>query len=207
MRRFIIVGHKAITTGDFKLDDLAGGAGRMDVLLRCINSAFFLSHDLRRDVEVFLVLQGPPDPPQTIRLVGNELKYLNPDERSTAALIRNALMQKVEAEERSSPGIYISNRSYRDVLSNLPKGEQMVYLKESGTGIRGFAFHDSVNFVLGDDQDLTKEEEGLLLEYGPELISIGTRSYHADHCITIVNNELDLRGASATASPYIPEKV
>jgi tRNA (pseudouridine54-N1)-methyltransferase len=207
MRRFIVVGHRAITTGDFKLDDLAGSTGRMDVLLRCINSAFFLSHNIRRDVEIILVLQGPPHPPKTVRLVGNELKYLNPDERSTAALIRNALMQKVAVEERSSPGIYISNRSYRDVLSNLPKGGQVVYLKESGVDIRGFAFQDDVNFVLGDDQDLTKEEEGLLLEYDPKLISIGTKSYHADHCITIVNNELDIRGASPVAPSCVPEKV
>ncbi len=207
MRRFIVVGHRAITTGDFKLDDLAGGTGRMDVLLRCINSSFFLSHDIRRDVEIILVLQGPPHPPKTIRLVGNELKYLNPDERSTAALIRNALLQKVEAEERASPGIYVSNRSYQDVLSNLPKGEQIVYLKETGINIRGFDFKDSVNFVLGDDQDLTKEEERLLLDYNPKLISIGTKSYHADHCITIVNNELDLRATGAASVPCDPEKV
>ncbi len=207
MRRFIVVGHRAITTGDFKLDDLAGSTGRMDVLLRCINSAFFLSHDIRRDVEILLVLQGPPHPPKTIRLVGNELKYLNPDERSTAALVRNALLQKVDAEERSSPGIYVSNRSYRDVLSNIPKGEQIVYLKESGEDIRVLAFQDDVNFVLGDDQDLTGEEESMLLKYDPKLISIGTRSYHADHCITIVNNELDLRGAKTASIPPAPEKV
>jgi tRNA (pseudouridine54-N1)-methyltransferase len=207
MRRFIVIGHRAITTGDFKLDDLAGGTGRMDVLLRCINSSFFLSHDIRRDVEIILVLQGPPYPPKTIRLVGNELKYLNPDERSTAALIRNALLQKVDTEERSSPGIYISNRSYQDVLSNLPKEEQIVYLKETGANIRGFDFQDNVNFVLGDDQDLTGEEESLLLGYDPELISIGTKSYHADHCITIVNNELDLRGRNTASIPCNPEKV
>jgi tRNA (pseudouridine54-N1)-methyltransferase len=207
LRRFIVVGHRAITTGDFKLDDLAGSTGRMDVLLLCINSAFFLSHDIRRDVEILLVLQGPPHPPKTVRLVGSELKYLNPDERSTAALIRNALLQKVETEERSSPGIYISNRSYRDVISNLPKGEQIIYLKESGTGIRGFVFQENTSFVLGDDQDLTKEEESLLLEHGPKLISIGTKSYHADHCITIVNNELDLRGITHPPAACGPEKV
>ena len=207
MRRFIVIGHRAITTGDFKLDDLAGGTGRMDVLLRCINSSFFLSHDIRRDVEAILVLQGPPHPPKTIRLVGNELKYLNPDERSTAALVRNALLKNVEAEERSSPGIYVSNRSYQDVLSNLPKEEQIIYLKETGMNIRGFDFQDDVNFVLGDDQDLTREEEGLLLGYDPKLISIGTKSYHADHCITIVNNELDLRGMNSASAACNPEKV
>ena len=196
MRRFVVIGHRAVTSGDFKLDDLAGGTGRLDVLLRCINSAFFLSHNIRRDTEIHLILQGPPHPPKTVRLVGSELKYLNPDERSTAALVRNALLQKVAAEERSSPGIYVSNRSYRDVLSLVPKGEQIVYLREDGTDVREFGFEQDVTFVLGDDQDLTLEEEGMLLKYEPKIISLGPASYHADHCISIVNNELDRRGLS-----------
>ena len=196
MRRFVVIGHRAMTSGDFKLDDLAGGTGRLDVLLRCINSAFFLSHNIRRDTEIHLILQGPPHPPKTVRLVGSELKYLNPDERSTAALVRNALLQKVAGEERSSPGIYVSNRSYRDVLSLVPKGEQIVYLREDGTDVREFQFEQDVTFVLGDDQDLTLEEEGMLLKYEPKIISLGPASYHADHCISIVNNELDRRGLS-----------
>jgi len=204
MRRFVVIGHRAITSGDFKLDDLAGGTGRLDVLLRCINSAFFLSHDIRRDAEITLILQGAPNPPKSIRLVGSELKYLNPDERSTAALVRNALIQKVAVEERSSPGIYISNRKYKDVLTNIPEGEQIVYLREDGQDVRDFDFKDDVTFVLGDDQDLTPEEEEALLAYGPQVISLGPRSYHADHCITIVNNELDRRGPARAKVRAVP---
>lgn len=193
MRRFIIIGHKAATAADFKLDDLAGGAGRLDVLLRCINSAFFLSHDIRKDVEVMLVLQGPPGPARTIRLVGSELRYLNPDERSTGALIRNALMRDARSEERSTPGIYVSTRTYQDVLGLLGDGTEIVYLKEDGTDIRETELPDNVTFVLSDHMDLTLDEEGLLLQYKPKVVKLGPISYHADHCITIVNNELDRR--------------
>ncbi len=49
MRRFVVVGHKAASSGDFKLDDMAGGAGRLDILLRCVNTSLFLSHSIRRD--------------------------------------------------------------------------------------------------------------------------------------------------------------
>ena len=42
MRRFVVVGHKAASSGDFKLEDMAGGAGRLDILLRFIKSAFLL---------------------------------------------------------------------------------------------------------------------------------------------------------------------
>lgn len=192
MRRFIVIGHKAATAADFKLDDLAGGAGRLDVLLRCINSAFFLSHDLRKDVEVVLILQGPPGPARTIRLVGSELRYLNPDERSTGALIRNALMRGAASEERSTPGIYVSTRTFQDILGLLGETE-LVYLKEDGEDIRTADISDNVTFVLSDHMDLTPDEESLLLQYSPKVLKLGPISYHADHCITIVNNELDRR--------------
>lgn len=193
MRRFMIVGHKAATTGDFKLDDMAGGAGRLDILLRCINSSFFLSHKLRRDVEVYLVLQGPPHPPRMVRLVGNELKYLNPDERSTGALVRNALLQTGEGEMRSSPGIYVSNRSFSDVIDELAKISEIIYLKEDGNDVREKQFTGDVTFVLSDHTDLTSEEESQLLSHTPGVICLGPISYHADHCIIIMNNELDRR--------------
>ncbi|MDQ1371137.1 MAG: tRNA (pseudouridine54-N1)-methyltransferase, partial [Candidatus Thermoplasmatota archaeon] len=38
MRRFVVLGHRAITSADFKLDDLCGSTGRLDILLRCVNS-------------------------------------------------------------------------------------------------------------------------------------------------------------------------
>jgi len=198
VRRFVIIGHRATTSPDFSLDDLAGSTGRLDILLRCINSAFFLSHDLRSDVEMHIVLQGPPNAPMTIRLVGSELKYLNPDERSTAALIRNALSAKTNGESKSSPGIYVSSRSYADVISILAKQSTIYYLKEDGHDVRRLpSFENDVTFVLGDDRDLSPEEEGVLAEYEPIKVSLSGKSLHADHCVVIVHNELDRRFSSA----------
>jgi len=193
VRRFVVLGHRAITSADFKLDDLCGSTGRLDILLRCINSAFFISHNIRRDVEITLLLLGDPNPPKTVRIVGSEVKYLNPDERSTAALIRNALLQKPGGEKKTSPGIYVSERSYSEVLSNISKESQMHYLKEEGVDIRDCSFGEDKTFVLGDDQDLNEEEEKILMSYEPKKISLGPISYHADHCLTVVNNELDRR--------------
>lgn len=193
MRRYIVMGHRAITSADFKLDDLCGSTGRLDILLRCVNSAFFLSHGIRRDVEIVLMLLGEPNPPKTIRIHGSEVKYLNPDERSTAALIRNALLQKGEGERKCSPGIYVSERSYGEVLSNVSKESKMYYLREDGEDIRTALLAPDATFVLGDDQDLTQAEEDSLMTYEPKRLSLGPSSYHADHCITLVNNELDRR--------------
>lgn len=193
MRRYVVLGHRAITSADFKLDDLCGSTGRLDILLRCVNSAFFLSHAIRKDVEISLMLLGEPNPPKTVRIDGSEVKYLNPDERSTAALIRNALLQKGEGERKCSPGIYVSERDYREVLSNISKESKIFYLKEDGEDIRDADFGPDCTFVLGDDQDLSSEEEEILMDYEPRKLSLGPISYHADHCITLVNNELDRR--------------
>ncbi len=50
MRQFVIIGHDAPTTPEFSLDDLAGAAGRLDVLCRCVTSAFLLRHAIREDL-------------------------------------------------------------------------------------------------------------------------------------------------------------
>nr|AAB88387.1 hypothetical protein [Methanococcus maripaludis] len=38
--------------------DLPGSSGRLDLLCRCVNSAFFLSHDMRRDTIFYSVNYG-----------------------------------------------------------------------------------------------------------------------------------------------------
>ncbi|MDD5047700.1 MAG: tRNA (pseudouridine(54)-N(1))-methyltransferase TrmY, partial [Methanoregulaceae archaeon] len=108
MIRIAVVGHLARTQGDFNVNDLPGSGGRMDVLCRCVNSSFFLSHDLRRDVECYLVLCGEPGPDKTIRISGGDVRHLNPDERSTGALLKRALALPVGTSFReASPGIAV----------------------------------------------------------------------------------------------------
>ena len=46
-------------------------------------------------------------------------------------------------------------------------------------------------FVLSDHQNLTPEEEEVLSKKGARKISLGKKLYHADHCIVVVNHELD----------------
>jgi len=192
MRSFIIIGHRVKTSSDFNLNDLCGSTGRLDVLLRCINATFFLSGNIRRDTEIYLVLLGEPEPPKTIHLVGSELKYLNPDERSTGALIRNALMKETKnGEIRSTPGIYVSRQTFEDVLKDLKV--QIIYLREEGDDIRQTDFQDDAVFVLGDEKDLTEDEEKILKKYNAKTVSLGPEKMHASHCITIVNNEMDRR--------------
>jgi tRNA (pseudouridine54-N1)-methyltransferase len=188
MRTFIIVGHKATTSPNFSLEDIPGTSGRLDILCRCINAAFVLSHGIRHDVRVLLILCGG-EQPKTICLRGEDLRHLNPDERTTAALLKKALaIAAGTAWSRSTSGIFVRTGGLAEVLSDL-KGKRIVYLREDGGNISGNVGNDSeyVTFILGDHMGMTPEEEELILKAGAIVVSIGSISLHADHCIVIMN--------------------
>ncbi len=194
MRQFIVLGHDAPTTPDFSLDDLAGAAGRLDALCRCVNSAFFLSHDFREDVRVFLVLQDE----LTVRFEGSELRRLNPDERSTAALVRKALEAKSEAighmEAESTPGVFVSKRDFETVLSEASRNSTVIELHEDGTPIVDLEPPEKPLFVLSDHGDFTDEEADLLAAESDERVRLGPSLLHGNHAMTVAHNYLDTNG-------------
>ncbi|HED04422.1 MAG TPA: tRNA (pseudouridine(54)-N(1))-methyltransferase TrmY [Candidatus Fraserbacteria bacterium] len=194
MRVFIVLGHTAALTPDFTLNDLPGSAGRLDILCRCVTAAFCLSHGIRRQINVYLVLQDRI----TIRLDGRYLRHLNPDERSTGALLQKALQKIQQAapdlpdELRSTPGIFVSRRGLAQLLAQLRRQvEQIIWLHEGGRDLRSAELDQSSAFVLSDHRDFSPEEETLLGEFAR--LSLGPQILHADHCITVVHNELDRR--------------
>ena len=194
MRQFVVSGHDAPTTAGFSLDDLAGGAGRLDVLCRCVNAAFFLSHDLREDVRMWLVLGDE----FAVRFEGSELRRLNPDERSTAALIRNALDAREEAighmEHESSPGVHLSRRGFEPVLETVAEEGTVVTLHEEGDPVGEVDPPDDPAFVLSDHREFTDRETELLAAIGDARVRLGPEQLHADHAITVAHNWLDAAG-------------
>ena len=196
MREFIVVGHKASTDGNFNLNDLPGSGGRMDILCRCVNSALFLSHDLRRDVIIYLVLLGEPDTPGIVKFEGYNVKYLNPDERSSGSLIKKALEKNaIPRWKESTPGVWIRQGDLQDLLQEIITPEKkLFYLKEDGSDIReeftGYIPKGAI-FVLGDHTGMTAEEEIVIRDLDAKTINVGPISLHADHCIILINNEMD----------------
>jgi tRNA (pseudouridine54-N1)-methyltransferase len=189
MRTFAVVGHLAPTGDGFPLDDLPGSAGRMDILCRCVQAALSLSHGMRRDAEIHLLLLGPPAPPKDVLIRGETVRSLSPDERSTAALIRKALAIPVgESFREPGPGILVR----RGGLAALLAGGGFAVLSDDGKDVRGEKDLPP-GFILSDHLDFTAEEEGLL--GGLPRISVGPRVLQADHAITVLQNELDRREA------------
>ncbi len=196
MLEFIVVGHKARTDGNFNLNDLPGSGGRMDILCRCVNCALFLSHDLRRDVVIYLVLLGEPDAPRIVKFEGKNVRYLNPDERSSGSLIKKALEKSAIPRWReSTPGVWIRLGDFADLLEEvLTDKKSLFYLLEDGGDIRD-EFKENMPeytvFVMGDHTGMTPEEETVIQDLDAKTINVGPISLHADHCIILVNNEID----------------
>ena len=188
MRSFLVIAHKF--SGNINLKDLPG-SGRIDVIARCINASIFLSYSIRRNVNFFAFF---PNLEMRIKIDSLKVKYLNPDERSTAGLIKKAMENVREYDMESTPGFFIKKASLRDVIDEVSKIGKMYYLKEDGKDIRKVGVPRDSVFVLGDHMDITEEEERILQKYNPITVSVSPKSLLSSHVIIIVHNELDRRG-------------
>jgi tRNA (pseudouridine54-N1)-methyltransferase len=201
MRRFLLLAHRVPPSGRFTLNDLAGGAGRMDEVARAVSTAFTTSNDLRRDTEMLILFAAEPPPAaRKIELVGARLRYLNPDERSTAALLKNALVRSNlhPGELESSPGLRVSAADPAAELRRFVALPGTVWLTEGGRPIAEYSGRvDEFGAVVSDPYEPTEAENDLLRSAGVPPLSVGPRSLRTSQVIDLVHNALDLREAAA----------
>ena len=197
MRRFLLLAHRVPAGGAFTLNDLAGGAGRMDEVARSASTAFTLSNDLRRDTTMTILLTAAPPPfARRIDLVGARLRYLNPDERSTAALLKNALVRAVAAERpiEASPGIVVGPAEPEAVVRDFVSTPDALWLDEAGEDVVTFRpERTGFSAVVSDPIDPSDGERTLLLSLGVPRVRLGPRSLRTSQCIDVLHNEFDRR--------------
>ena len=195
MRRFVVVGRRAIASPDFSLADIPGTSGRLDVLLRCVRAALLVSHGLRRDVVVYLVLLGTPGAPKTVRIDGSAAKYLRPDERHLATTVKKALAAPIErsgfVEARN--GIAVADGGLEAAVDDV-RGARSYVLDQRGEDVRSVALAEDSVFFLGDHLGLDDDARAKLDALAPVLVSVGPIAVQADDAIAIVSNEVDRRG-------------
>jgi tRNA (pseudouridine54-N1)-methyltransferase len=197
VRRFIVIGQRARASADFLLVDIPSTSGRLDVLVRCLRAALLVSHGVRRDTIVYLVLLGDPERPRTIRFDGPAAKYMRPDERSLATVIKKALGTAADGGAEFRPvreGIAIADAGLSCVLREL-EGSALYLLEEGAPDLRDEAFASAETaFVLGDHLGLDAGVRAELVARGAKPVSVGPISLHAEDVVTLVANELDRRG-------------
>ena len=191
-RAFVLLAHEVPTTPDVPLDDLAGGAGRLDLLARAVVSTLLVSHGIREDVTTYLVVRDT----YVIRFEGRSLRGLHPDERSTAAQVRAALETAEgvvgRGERAHSPGVHVRKGGLGTVLETVDG--TVVRLHENGTPASEVTPPEDPAFVLSDHQDFAEDEMELLAEAADWRLRLGPRALHADDAVAVAHNWLDTGG-------------
>jgi tRNA (pseudouridine54-N1)-methyltransferase len=198
-RNFIIIAHRARSDDRISLNDLCGASGRWDGVARSINAALHLSHGMRRDTSIHILLLGPEDQPKLLTVNGESVRYLNPDERASSALMKKCLKSPLGKETGSisfpSPGITLTRIDLDGLLSSLPG--PLIELHEDGNEadpvIDWLLEHDHLFFLLSDDMDLTDGEVSAVRSHSVGRIRLGPSVLHSNMAITVVHYILDLK--------------
>ncbi len=187
MREFIYYSQKARTSGNFDLNNLMK-AGRMDIVCNVIISVFFLSHKIREDIKLHLILCGPPNPPMHLEFIYD--KNIPISKKDIAGLIKR-MLYKCRTGEKTEvfPGCFIEKKSFSELVKELGEDKRILILDKKGQDLREADLENSV-FVIGDHEGLPKKE----IKKFKRRISVGREIYFASQTITIIQNELDRRG-------------
>lgn len=144
-------------------------------------------------------MTGDPDPPKVLTIDGSRVKYLNPDERASVALIRKTLDIHLDGDRGFrwiNPGMYTARMDLEGFLDRIVG--DLFFLDENGVDVHaGSVRNDILNtgkrqfYILSDDRNPTDEEIDLIGSRADHTISVGPKVLHADHAITVLHNVLD----------------
>lgn len=198
MREFIYYSRTAPTSGNFGTDLMK--AGRLDIAIHVLITAFFLSRKIREDVRLHLIFTGMPDPPKHLEIkpilegkTGIEKIYIN--KKDISEIIKKILYKYKEGQKREVfPGYWIEKKGFLKVIEELKeRGEELYVLDPKGEDIRKIEIGKNPVFILGDHRGLPKKDLKRLKGICKP-VSIGKNKYFASQTVAIVNNELDRRG-------------
>lgn len=185
MREFIYYSKSAKTTGKF---DDPMKAGRLDIVFNVVIQALSLSNNIRNDVHLHLIFDGPPNAPLHLEL--DSTKNIPLSKKDVGGLIKKMLYKwndkkKTEVFE----GCYIEKKSLKNLLNELEEnGKKICIMDNDGENIREIDNLENCVFVIGDHDGLPKE-----LKKYKNKFSVGNKIYFSSQIFVIINNELDLR--------------
>ncbi len=198
MREFILRARKGPTTPDFSLDDLTR-AGRMEIVAHCIANTLFYARQIRPETILHIVLDGPSDPPKTLRFESDTLGNLGGfDERTLCRAIQTALHASRNLgsgkEVRTEEGISVVKRGFEPLIQEKCGISPVYYLNRKGSDIRTTTFEASATFVFTDHLSMPKKTDKYLNRLGAIPVNVGPKTLFASQCIVLVHNELDRQG-------------
>lgn len=188
-RTFLLVANRADPTGEAPLADLAGAGGRFDLVARFVTSSLLTSHGIREDTDAIVLFTVATPEPVALRVRGDEVIGLRPDERSTAARLNEALAATaMPVWQDVGDGVALKAVELDALLDELPS--PLVALREDGAAL-GEAGLASGTFVLGDQDELADRQRTAVDGRADEHLSVGPVPLQADQVVTVVHNALD----------------
>jgi len=190
MRTFVIRARKA----HFKAT--VGKKEHVEIIAHTLANAFYISNQLRNDVEVYVVLDSAADFPKTIKFSSNDgLSFPGFHEEAILGVVANAQErgQHVALGEVKSiaPGIEVHGYGFDTLLKALQETRVVYLLDNKGDDIRTLQFESQGVFVLSDHIALPKKSVKGLERRGLKKISLGKKVLFASQCVVLVHNELD----------------
>jgi len=189
IREFVVISNHGRTSGNFK--DLMK-AGRLDIVVHSIINAFFVSHTMRQDVKLHVLLKGPPDPVKHIEFFYHPEMPIS--KKDVGNLLRSTLWKYKQGKVvQAFPGINIEKKSLNVLIKELAsQGKEIFVLDRRGENLETLKFKNPV-FVIGDHEGIQKQDMKFLKQYAKCKISLGKVEYFTSQCITIINYLLDKR--------------
>lgn len=190
MAEFLYYSKNAVTSGSFIKDNLME-AGRMDIAINVLIAVFFLSHDIRKDVKLHLIFDGPPCPPIHILIEYDEKLPIS--KKDVAGLIKR-ILHKAPKEKgvvnNPLPGCFVEKKSFEALIKELDEqGKNVFVLDKKGEDIRDLKLKGNEVFVLGDQDGFPDDKRRLLKRI--DKVSVSPKILFASQVVTIVHNEID----------------
>lgn len=192
MREFIYYSKNAVTAGNLIQDDLKK-AGRMDIVCNVIISVFFISNEMRDDVKLHLIFDGPPHAPRHLVLESN--KEMPISKKDVAGLIKRMLYKSADKEGLTEvfPGASIEKKSFEKLVKELDsEGKDVLLLDGKGKDIREIDLTKKPVFIVGDHDGFPSDKQKFLKTI--DKVSVGPKVLFASQVFTIIHNELDRKG-------------
>jgi tRNA (pseudouridine54-N1)-methyltransferase len=189
MREFIYYSKNAVTAGNMIKDNLMQ-AGRMDIVCNVIISAFFISNEMRDDVKLHLIFDGPPNAPRHLVFESNPDMPIS--KKNVAGLIKKLLYKSPDNEglKEIAPGCSIEKKSFEALVKELDKDKKNVFLLDGkGEDIRPLELKGNEVFIIGDHDGFPKDKKKFLKKI--DYVSVGPKVLFASQVFTIIHNEID----------------
>ena len=195
MRTFVIRARKASVSAD-KVFSQVGNGGHFEIIAHTLMNAFYVSNDMRSDVEVYIVLDSSVDFPRTLKFSSAKgISFSGFHEHAILEVVASALAKGSNLTKNGKlilePGIEIYGFGFEVLMKELIETAPVYLLDKKGEDIRTLDFETDSIFVLSDHLAMPKNSIKSLERKGLKKISLGKKMLFASQSIVLVHNELD----------------